>query len=66
MAGKQGGEQPEGMEPLYYSAAVVVIAVIIWVKYGQSIIEFIIEIRKYELLFIYNIAFYLSSLFNSV
>ena len=64
MAGRQGGEQPEGMEPLYYSAAVVIIAVIIWVKYGQSIIEFIIEIRKYELLFIYNVAFYLSSLFK--
>ncbi|MBF13692.1 MAG: hypothetical protein CMF46_04960 [Legionellales bacterium] len=49
MAGKQGGEQPEGMEPLYYSCLIIIILVYVWYHYHTEIVRFIILLRYYEL-----------------
>lgn len=50
MAGKQGGDQPEGMEPLYYSGAFIIVLTYVWYNYHAQITGFFIGVRHSELM----------------
>lgn len=56
MAGKQGGDQPEGMEPLYYSGAFIIVLTYIWYNYHAQITGFFISVRHSELMAVLFIA----------